>query len=81
MDPVVHFEMPADDQKRAGEFYSKAFGWQPQQLGPEMGETGVGPRRKAGGATPRRVRGEYLEPRKTFRDILESTNKNMRKVY
>ena len=37
MDPVVHFEMPADDQTRAGEFYSKAFGWKAQQLGVEMG--------------------------------------------
>ena len=37
MDPVVHFEMPADDQKRAGEFYSRVFGWQTNQLGEEMG--------------------------------------------
>lgn len=37
MDPVVHFEMPADDSKRAGDFYSAAFGWQTQQLGAEMG--------------------------------------------
>jgi len=38
MDPVVHFEMPAEDKKRVMEFYSKVFGWQMQQLGPEMGE-------------------------------------------
>jgi predicted enzyme related to lactoylglutathione lyase len=37
MNPVVHFEMPAEDRKRMSEFYSKAFGWQTQQLGPEMG--------------------------------------------
>lgn len=37
MDPVVHFEMPADDRKRMSEFYAKAFGWQTQQLGPDMG--------------------------------------------
>ncbi|MCE8425580.1 MAG: VOC family protein [Candidatus Methanoperedens sp.] len=38
MDPVVHFEMPAEDRKRMSEFYRKAFGWQTNQLGPEMGE-------------------------------------------
>ena len=38
MDPVVHFEMPAEDKKRVSDFYSGAFGWQMQQLGPEMGE-------------------------------------------
>ena len=36
MNPVVHFEMPAEDRKRMSEFYTKAFGWQAQQLGPEM---------------------------------------------
>jgi uncharacterized protein len=36
MNPVVHFEMPAEDRKRMSEFYTKAFGWQTQQLGPEM---------------------------------------------
>ncbi len=35
--PVVHFEMPADDRKRMSEFYTKAFGWKTEQLGPEMG--------------------------------------------
>src|SRR5437870_10943203 len=38
MNPVVHFEMPAEDRKRMAHFYSKAFGWQTQMLGPEMGE-------------------------------------------
>lgn len=37
MDPVVHFEMPAKDKQRASNFYSKVFGWQMNQLGPEMG--------------------------------------------
>lgn len=36
--PVVHFEMPAEDKKRMIEFYAKAFGWETQQLGPEMGK-------------------------------------------
>jgi uncharacterized protein len=37
MDPVVHFEMPADDRKRMADFYTSAFGWQTQMLGEEMG--------------------------------------------
>jgi hypothetical protein len=31
MDSVVHFEIPADDVKRASAFYKKAFGWGIQQ--------------------------------------------------
>jgi predicted enzyme related to lactoylglutathione lyase len=38
MNPVVHFEMPAENRKRMSDFYTKVFGWQTQQLGPEMGE-------------------------------------------
>ena len=38
MNPVVHFEMPYEDKNRMADFYSKAFGWKPQRLGPEMGE-------------------------------------------
>jgi uncharacterized protein len=37
MDPVVHFEMPAEDRKRMAEFYTRAFGWRTEQLGSEMG--------------------------------------------
>ena len=37
MNPVVHFEMAAEDSKRMSDFYSSAFGWRTQQLGPEMG--------------------------------------------
>ena len=33
MDSVVHFEIPADDVKRASAFYKKAFGWDIQQMG------------------------------------------------
>lgn len=33
MNPVVHFEMPAEDRKRVGKFYSEVFGWQTKQLG------------------------------------------------
>lgn len=38
MNPVVHFEMPADNKKRMADFYTRAFGWKTQILGPEMGE-------------------------------------------
>jgi predicted enzyme related to lactoylglutathione lyase len=38
MNPVAHFEMPAEDKKRMSEFYSKVFGWQTKMLGPDMGE-------------------------------------------
>ncbi len=37
MNPVVHFEMPAEDRNRMAEFYTNVFGWEAQQLGPEMG--------------------------------------------
>jgi len=37
MDPVVHFELPAEDRERMAAFYTSAFGWQAQILGPEMG--------------------------------------------
>jgi predicted enzyme related to lactoylglutathione lyase len=29
--------MPAKDTKRMSDFYTKTFGWQTQQMGPEMG--------------------------------------------
>src|SRR5215217_2071483 len=35
--PVVHFEMPAEDRKRMASFYAQAFGWQTNELGAEMG--------------------------------------------
>lgn len=38
MDPVVHFEMPYADSKRMISFYSKAFGWEANKLGPKMGD-------------------------------------------
>lgn len=38
MNPVVHFEMPAENKKRISEFYSKTFGWKTKQLGHEMGD-------------------------------------------
>lgn len=38
MDPVVHFEMPAEDKARMRKFYEAVFGWKTQQLGKEMSE-------------------------------------------
>jgi uncharacterized protein len=37
MNPVVHFEMPAEDSNRMAVFYQDVFGWKTQTLGPEMG--------------------------------------------
>lgn len=38
MNPVVHVEMPYNDQTRMSRFYEQAFGWQTQPLGAEMGD-------------------------------------------
>jgi len=35
--PVVHFEMPAEDRQRMADFYAKTFGWKTNILGPDMG--------------------------------------------
>jgi len=37
MNPVVHFEMPAEDRKRMADFYTHVFGWQTQMMGEDMG--------------------------------------------
>jgi predicted enzyme related to lactoylglutathione lyase len=37
MNPVVHFEMPAENKKRMSDFYTRVFGWKAETLGPEMG--------------------------------------------
>jgi predicted enzyme related to lactoylglutathione lyase len=36
MNPVIHFEMPAEDKERVRKFYESAFGWQTTPLGPEL---------------------------------------------
>ncbi len=38
MNPVVHFEMPYENPERLAKFYTRAFGWQMQKLGKEMGD-------------------------------------------
>lgn len=35
--PVVHFEMPYENNERVAGFYSTAFGWEMNQFGEEMG--------------------------------------------
>ena len=37
MNPVVHFEMPAENMQRITDFYNDVFGWQSQIMGEEMG--------------------------------------------
>ena len=37
MNPVVHFEMPMEDAKRASDFYNNVFGWDMKGMGPESG--------------------------------------------
>ncbi len=37
MNPVVHFEMPYEEGKRLTDFYAKAFGWQLNNAGEQMG--------------------------------------------
>ena len=41
MDSIVHFEIPADDTKRASKFYQEAFGWMMMSM-PEMNYTMAG---------------------------------------
>jgi predicted enzyme related to lactoylglutathione lyase len=36
--PVVHFEMPYEDQVRLTRFYQQVFGWGMQSTGPQMGD-------------------------------------------
>lgn len=38
MNPVVHFELPAEDRERMADFYKNTFGWETELLGPEMNE-------------------------------------------
>lgn len=37
MSPVVHFEMPYEDQGRVATFYKGVFGWEVRIMGEEMG--------------------------------------------
>lgn len=37
MNPVIHFEMPYDDERRVATFYQAAFGWNMNAMGEAMG--------------------------------------------
>jgi uncharacterized protein len=37
MYPVVHFEMPYENQKRVEDFYASVFGWEHEVMGSSMG--------------------------------------------
>jgi len=53
MNPVVHFEMPAEDRARMARFYTEAFGWQTQMLGEEMGNYVVVTTTESEGSRPK----------------------------
>lgn len=53
MNPVVHFEMPYDDQTRMARFYEQVFGWQTQALGEEMGNYVLATTTETGEAGPK----------------------------
>jgi predicted enzyme related to lactoylglutathione lyase len=38
LNPVVHFEMPYENNERLTKFYESAFGWKMQNMGKEMGD-------------------------------------------
>jgi uncharacterized protein len=52
VDPVVHFELPAEDRERMAAFYSAVFGWQTELLGPEMGSYTVVTTTESDGSRP-----------------------------
>ena len=55
MDPVVHFEMPAENQKRMIAFYSIVFGWETKQLGPKMGDFVMANTTESEDSTPKKL--------------------------
>ncbi|MEO6097462.1 MAG: VOC family protein [Fibrobacteria bacterium] len=67
MDPVVHFEMPFEDQKRLSGFYKSAFGWKMRAWGEEMGNyvtastTEAGPQGRP--KTPGTINGGFFPKR------------------
>lgn len=54
MDPVVHFEMPYDNEARMARFYQQAFGWQTSALGEEMGNYVLATTTETGDQGPRK---------------------------
>jgi len=68
MNPVVHFEMPAEDRKRMVDFYGKAFGWTANQLGSDFGDYVVVMTSEAGEdgfpTKPGRINGGFFQKTK-----------------
>lgn len=54
MNPVVHFEMPYDDQKRMSAFYQSAFDWTINALGPDMNDYVLATTTESGETGPKR---------------------------
>lgn len=68
MNPVVHFELPAEDRARMINFYTKTFGWEANQLGPEMGNYVVvmtGESTKEGPVKPGMINGGFFQKTKS----------------
>ena len=66
MCPVVHFEMPYEQRERMAKFYQKAFGWQTQMLGAEMGNYVLATTTEMDECTPKRpgtINGGFFEKR------------------
>jgi predicted enzyme related to lactoylglutathione lyase len=65
VNPVVHFEMPAEDRKRMADFYTKVFGWKTQQLGEDMGNyvlaTTTDSDEKSGPKKPGAINGGFFQ--------------------
>lgn len=65
MDPVVHFEFPAEDTKRMSKFYRQAFGWKTKTLGNKYGRytlaTTTGMAQNGWPKKPGRINGGFYE--------------------
>ena len=72
MNPVVHFELPAEDKERMKEFYTSVFGWKAHQMGPEMGNYVVVQTSETDEhgmiKTPGMINGGFFEKTKEHRD-------------
>jgi predicted enzyme related to lactoylglutathione lyase len=64
MNPVVHFEMPYENAARVADFYTKAFGWQTQAMGQDMGNYVLATTTETGDGVPTRpgaINGGFFE--------------------
>jgi uncharacterized protein len=65
MNPVVHFEMPAEDRKRMADFYTKVCGCKTEQLDEDMGNyvlaTTTTDSDEKGQKNPRTINGGFFQ--------------------